>query len=72
MGNRDEYVTLKVRREVKDLLLRMQALLQFKEKKRFSLSDIIAFLIANAPEIQIPLDESLRVVYPEKERVKNG
>ena len=66
MGKTDEYVTIKVRKKVKDSLLEMQALLQYKEKRRFSLSDIIAFLIANAPEIRIPLDEKIRIIYPEK------
>jgi hypothetical protein len=53
----DEYVTIKIRSHVKEALLKMQALLQFKEGKRFSLSDLIEFLIANAPEIHIPMDE---------------
>jgi len=63
----EEYVTVKVKRRAKEALLRMQALLQYKEKQRFSISDIIEFLIANAPEIQIPIDEELRVVFPSEQ-----
>ena len=65
---KDEYVTVKVRKHVKEELLRMQGLLQFKEKKRFSVSDLVSFLIANAPELQVPINEGLRVIEP---RTKN-
>lgn len=64
----EEYVTIKVRRKAKEALLRMQALLQYREKKRVGISDIVEFLIANAPEIRIPIDEELRVVFPENEK----
>ena len=66
MVEKDEYVTIKVRKHVKENLLRMQGLLQFKAKKRFSISDLVSFLIANAPEIQVPIDEELRVVEPKR------
>ena len=67
MSSPEEYVTIKVKRRVKEALLRMQALLQYKQRQRFSISDIVEFLIANAPEIQIPLDEELRIVFPEEQ-----
>lgn len=72
MSDPDEYVTIKVKRRVKEALLRMQALLQYKEKKRFSISDIVEFLIANAPEIEIPLDEELRIIYPHEEHTQSS
>jgi hypothetical protein len=64
----EEYVTIKVRRKAKEALLKMQALLQYREKKRVGISDIVEFLIANAPEIRVPIDEELRVVFPENEK----
>jgi len=69
----EEYVTIKVKRKAKEALLKMQALLQYREKKRVGISDIVEFLIANAPEIHIPIDNELRVVFPEevKENTKN-
>jgi uncharacterized Zn finger protein len=66
MSAPEEYVTIKVKRRVKEALLRMQALLQYKERQRFSISDIVEFLVANAPEIQVPIDEELRIVFPEE------
>jgi hypothetical protein len=64
----EEYVTIKVRRKAKEALLKMQALLQYREKKRVGISDIVEFLLANAPEIRVPIDEELRVVFPENEK----
>ncbi len=71
MEPKDEYVTIKVRRHVKDGLLKMQALLQFKHKKRFSISDLIDFLLDHAPEIQIPADE-FRLVEPSPQKKLQG
>jgi len=57
----EEYVTLKVKRHVKDALFEIQGLLQFRDHKRYNLSDIIAYLLANMPELQVPLPEGMRV-----------
>jgi hypothetical protein len=66
---KDEYVTIKVKKHVKDQLVKMQALLQFKTSKRIGLNELLEFLIANAPEIQIPMDE-FRVVSPQDEKTR--
>jgi hypothetical protein len=68
-GENDEYVTIKVKKHVKDQLVKMQALLQFKMSKRIGLNELLEFLIANAPEIQIPMDE-FRVVSPQDEKTR--
>jgi hypothetical protein len=65
----DEYVTIKVKKHVKDQLVKMQALLQFKTSKRIGLNELLEFLIANAPEIQIPMDE-FRIVSPQDEKTR--
>jgi hypothetical protein len=58
----EEYVTLKVKKRVKDALFEIQGLLQFRDHKRYNLSEIIEVLLTNAPELQIPIPERLRVV----------
>jgi hypothetical protein len=68
-GEKDEYVTIKVKKHVKDQLVKMQALLQFKTSKRIGLNELLEFLIANAPEIQIPMDE-FRIVSPQDEKAR--
>jgi hypothetical protein len=58
----EEYVTLKVKKRVKDALFEIQGLLQFRDHRRYNLSEIIEVLLTNAPELQIPIPERLRVV----------
>jgi hypothetical protein len=58
----EEYVTLKIKKRVKDALFEIQGLLQFRDHKRYNLSEIIEVLLANAPELQIPIPEGLKVV----------
>jgi hypothetical protein len=65
----DEYVTIKVKKHVKERLMKMRALLEFKTAKRVGLNELLEFLIANAPEIQIPMDE-FRVVSPQDEKAR--
>lgn len=60
-----EYISIKVSKDIYDTLLKMQGLLQYRDKVKYTFSDIIEFLIKKAPEIEIPIDEELRVVYPD-------
>ena len=57
----EEYVTLKVKRRVKDALFEIQGLLQFRDHRRYNLSEIVEVLLVHAPELQIPIPESLEV-----------
>lgn len=53
---------MKIREDVYNALLRMQGLLQYRDKKKWPFSDIIMALISYAPEIEVPMDEELQVV----------
>jgi len=52
---------IKLQDEVYDVLLRAKNLLSLKEGKNLSFNDAIAWLLNNAPEIRVPLEEGLRV-----------
>lgn len=62
--DRDEWVTIKVKRYVKEELLKIASLLQFKEGKSKSFNDVIEYLISNC-EIQIPAN-GFNIVTPQK------
>jgi len=65
-----EYVSVRLEKDVYDALLRMQALLQYRDKKKHPFSTIVRELIKSAPEIEVPIDEELRVVFPEERKPK--
>lgn len=61
----DEWVTIKVKKEVKNELLKIRSLLQFREGRDISYSEAIEFLINNC-EIEIP---SNGFIIPPKKRL---
>jgi len=44
-------------------VLELQALMQLKEHKRFSHSDIIQYSLGKLGELKIPLPEGIRVIF---------
>jgi len=62
---------VKLTNEVYKILLKCQSLLQYRDEKKYSLSDVVAYLLENAPEIRLPLSEGLRVELDE-EKEKSG
>jgi len=72
-STRDEWCTIKVRRDVYDALIQLQGLIQYKTKRRVSLSDIIAFALQHLPPLTIELPGGPVTLEPEqKEGEKNG
>jgi len=63
------YVTLKVRREVYERLIQIQSLLQFRDKKRYSMSKVIEWMLNQLPELRIPIEEP---AYIAEEEVEEG
>ena len=66
MESEEDFVTIKVRRRVKNLLLEIQGLLQIRDHRRYSLSDIIEYLISEAPQLEVPLGERFVIVEPDR------
>lgn len=64
-NEKDEYVTVKVRKSVKDTILEIQGLLQYRDHKHYTHSDIIEYALSLVPELQIPLDQKLRLIREE-------
>lgn len=58
----EELVTLKVKKRVKDAILEIQALLQLKEHKHFSHSDIVEYALTCVPNLKTPLPPSITVI----------
>lgn len=55
------YKSIRVREEVYEKLLEMQGLFQYRDKKMYSVSDVIESLVAEAPAIEIPFDSQFTV-----------
>ena len=64
----EELLTVKVRKHVKDAILEIQALLQLKDHKHYSHSDIVEYALSCIPELKIPLPSSVKIIQDE---VKN-
>jgi len=63
----EEYVTIKVKRRVKELLLEMQGLLMYRDHRRYNMSDLIEYLINEAPTLEIPMSERLTILNQENQ-----
>ena len=62
----EELVTVKVKKRVKNAILEIQGLLQFRDHKRYSHSDIIEYALSHVPELEIPLNERLKIIQKKK------
>ena len=71
-STRDEYVTIKVHRSVYEALIQLQGLIQYKTKRRVSLSDIITIALQHLPPLTIELPGGPVTLEPEQEGEKNG
>jgi hypothetical protein len=55
------YRSIRIRREVYEKLLEMQALFQYRDKRIYAISDVIAALIVEAPPLELPFDQQLEL-----------
>ena len=70
----EELVTVKVKQRVKNSILEIQALLQLKEHKHFSHSDIVEYALTCVPELRMQLPPSVKIYQGEERsgiRIKN-
>jgi hypothetical protein len=72
MAKKVELVTLKVRREIYERLIQIQSLLQFRDKRRYNMSEVVEWMLSQLSELRIPIEEPAYIAEEEVEEEEKG
>lgn len=58
--------------EVYEILVKCQGLLMYRDSQSYSFNDVVSYLLANTPEIELPLGNGLRVELNEQKEEQSN